>query len=237
VKFLRTNKGNHFTEHHGWYYRDELVTESKLSVLPSPILFLQKTDAVCFAINPVDRKVYTGYYIGVDWIHKNELAVYVQPKLNNHNKQVNYLKMFFDALKHPEVRDHTDNLFELKTEEPFIEIAEHQDLITPLVVLQFLQILKDIVRKGLKKGYYRNEENLHVRVKGKVLVTKTIKQNLLKNKTLYTTCVYDNFGVNIPENKLLKKALSFSVKYLAHFNMPGSKTYFSDVYQVKILLV
>ncbi len=230
MNFLRSNKGKHFTEHHGWYHKDEFVSEDKLFVLPPPILFMGKADSICFAINPVDRKVYTGYYIGVDWVQKDELAVYVQPKLNERSKQANYLKMLFDALKHQEIRNHTDTLFELKIEETFIEIEEHQDLITPLLVLQFLQIVKDIVRRGLKKGYYRKEDNIYGRVKGKVLVAKTIKENLLKNKTLYTTCAYDKFGADIPENKLLKKALTFSNKYLAELKIPGSNPYLKDVY-------
>ncbi len=68
----------------------------------------------------------------------------------------------------------------LKTEEPFIEIAEHQDMITPLVVLEFLQVVKDIVRKGLKKGYYREQKNLYAKVKGKVIGFANNKTECIK---------------------------------------------------------
>lgn len=230
MNFLKSNSGGHFVEHHGWYYQDEMIKPEVLPILPDSISYMGRKESTCFSINVSDRKVCTGYYVGVDWLIKDELAVCVQPKINHAGRQVNYLKMLFDALKHHEVRQHSNALFELKTEEPFIEIEEQQDLITPLLVLHFLQIVKDIVRKGLKKGYYRTEQKLYARVKGKVLVTKTIKENLLKNKPLYTTCAYDNFGVDIPENRLLKKALAFTSKYLANLNIPGANLYLTETY-------
>jgi 5-methylcytosine-specific restriction enzyme subunit McrC len=73
------------------------------------------------------------------------------------------------------------------------------------------------VRKGLKKSYYRVERNLRGKVKGKILVGKTIKQNQLQNKRLHTYCSYDVFGVNHKENRLLKKALTFVKRYLPNY--------------------
>jgi hypothetical protein len=93
------------------------------------------------------------YYIGVDWIPDTNQPIYVAPKLNtklkedgtqdnNINiediKQTDYLKMLFSALKHPEVSKYTDELFEIKWDSPQIEITQQQDLLTPLLVIQFL---------------------------------------------------------------------------------------------------
>ena len=115
--------------------------------------------------------------------------------------------MLFSALKHPEVAKHTEDLYEIKWKDSPIEISQQQDLLTPLLVVQYLSLVKEIVRKGLKKSYYKVERNLHAKVKGKVLISQTIKQNLLKNKPLHTYCSFDEFGLNNLENKLLKKAL------------------------------
>ena len=82
--------------------------------------------------------------------------------------------MLFSCLKHPEVAQNTEGLFEIKFENPFIEIEQKQDLLTPLLVVQFLQVVKSIVRKGLKKSYYKVERNLNARVKGKVLVAENV---------------------------------------------------------------
>ena len=153
------------------------------------------------------------YFVGVDWISKTK-AVYVAPKLTEGPNQTNYLEMLFSALKHPEIATHTEDLFEIKWDKEQIKISQQEDLLTPLLVVQYLQVVKEIVRKGLKKSYYKVEQNLYGKVKGKILVGQTIKQNLLKNKKLNTFCSFDEFGYNNPENRLLKKALTFVQRYL-----------------------
>lgn len=159
----------------------------------------------------------TGYFIGVDWLDSYRTALYVAPKLNSENKEVDFVKMLFSSLRHTDVAKEIDELFEVKWDQPSIEIEQKQDLLTPFLVVEFLSLLKIIVRKGLKKSYYKVEKNLHSKVKGKILVGKTIKQNLLQNKNLHTYCTYDEFGLNNKENRLLKKALFFVKRYLPNF--------------------
>jgi len=227
--FLKTSDDKHFIEHHGWYY-NEVVAEATLLKIPPPILFFNRTDAICFQINILDRKIHTNYYIGTDWLN-SELAVYVEPKLNDKSElQTDYLGMLFSALKHPEIAKYTDDLFEIKWDEKPIEITQQQDLLTPLLVVQFLRVVQEIVRKGLKKSYYRVEQNLYSKVKGKILVGRTIKQNLLKNKPLNTYCTFDEFGVNGLENRLLKKALVFVRRYLPTLKIPHSEKYTTEVF-------
>ena len=76
------------------------------------------------------------YFIGVDWIVPNKKALYVEPKLNGRSIQTDYLGMLFSALKHPEVGKFTEDLFEIKFDDPYIEIKPEQDLLTPLLVVQ-----------------------------------------------------------------------------------------------------
>lgn len=171
------------------------------------------------------------YFIGVDWIIENKKAIYVEPKLNNNSTQkTDYLTMLFSALKHTEVAKNTDDLFEIKWDKTPIEIEQHQDLLTPLLVVQYLRLVKEIVRKGLKKSYYKVENNLYAKVKGKVLVSKTIKQNLVKNKPLQTYCNYDEFGLNGLENRLLKKTLVFIQRYLPNIKNLQSEKYTTEVF-------
>lgn len=162
-------------------------------------------------------EVNLGYYIGLDWLKKGEKALYVEPKLNKTSTSTDYLKMLFECLKHPEVYDYTKDLFDIQFEETYIEIEQTKDLLTPLLVIQFLQVLHSIVKKGLKKSYYKREENLTGRIKGKVLVGKTIKQNILQNKSLKTICSFDEFGLDCKENRLLKKTLVFVQRYLKSY--------------------
>lgn len=178
-----------------------------------------------YQVDELNHKLELSYFVGVDWIVENEQAIYVAPKLDEGASQTNYLKMLFSALKHPEVAKHTQELFEIKWKISPIAITQQQDLLTPLLVVQFLGIMKEIVRKGLKKSYYKVEQNLYGRVKSKVLVGATIKQNAFKNKPLNTWCSYDEFGLNGLENRLLKKALVFVQRYFPQFPNIGSEKY------------
>ncbi|TWI03187.1 McrBC 5-methylcytosine restriction system component [Flavobacterium tiangeerense] len=189
----------------------------------------------CFRIysDAANKKhaISNSYFIGVDWIIEKEKAIYVEPKLNkNATEQTDYLKMLFSALKHPEVAKHTDDLFEIKWEKTPIAITQEQDLLSPLLVVQYLRLVKEIVRKGVKKSYYKVENNLYAKVKGKVLVSQTIKQNLVKNKPLHTYCSYDEFGLNSLENRLLKKALVFVQRYLPTIKNLQNEKYTTEIF-------
>lgn len=81
-------------------------------------------------------------------------------------------------------------------------------------MVQFLNVLKSIVRKGLKKSYYKVQENLTNKVRGKVLVGTHIKQNIFKNRLTQNYCEYQVFGEDNPENKFLKK--SFIIRHSVH---------------------
>lgn len=185
----------------------------------SSIHFKKKEECKCIEITQdnSNKKLNSNFYIGTDWLSKNEVAVYVAPKMNDETQQTDYLKMLFSCLRHSDVAAHTKNLYDIKFEEPYIEIEQKQDLLTPLLVVQFLQVVKSIVRKGLKKSYYKVEHNLNARIKGKVLVSQTLKQNIIKNKPTKTFCQYDEFGSNCIENRILKRTLTFVQKYLALF--------------------
>jgi len=201
--------------------------------------FLKERGSVsCFSILKKENGYHlnTGYCIGVDWIDKNN-AIYIEPKLNSRRKkkalqlvEIDYLSMLFSSLQYIDTSKSLNDLFEIKWKSPEIEITQRKDLLTPLLVIQYLGLLKTIVRKGLKKSYYKVEHNLNSRVKGKVLIGQTIKQNTLKNKQLYTFCNYDEFGINGLENRLLKKALVYIKRYLPNLNGINSNIITADLF-------
>jgi 5-methylcytosine-specific restriction enzyme subunit McrC len=178
------------------------------------ICLLKENNRLVDSIDLNEKSFKTGYYIGLSWISERKKTLFVAPKLDNQILKIDYLKMLSVCIKHPEVLKHTDDLFEIRFDEPSIKIRQQQDLITPLLIIYFLQLVHSIVRKGLKKGYYKVEKNLYSKVKGKILVANTLKQNILKSKTLYTICTYDEFGLNNMENRVIKKALLFVLRYL-----------------------
>jgi len=191
----------------------------------------ESENAKCISILPkeVGHHLSLSYYIGVDWIVENEQAIYVEPKFNKDSQLTNYLAMLVKVLQYPESLPETRELFEIRLNKPFIEIEQHQDLITPLIVVQFLNVIQSIVRKGLKKSFYKVEKNLTGRIKGKILLGHSIKQNLVKNKTLKTVCQYEEFGFDGFENRLLKKALLFVQRYLPTLSLTGLDKYSQQI--------
>ncbi|WP_420572974.1 5-methylcytosine restriction system specificity protein McrC [Kordia sp.] len=159
-----------------------------------------------------------GYFVGLDWLEVNTSAIHVTSKINSDEQEIDIIGMLFSTLKHPEVSKEIKELFIVKWEQPTIEISQKQDILTPFLVVEFLGLLKQIVRKGLKKSYYKVVQNLQGTVKGKIQVSKTIKKNLVNNKQLYTYCSFDEFGINNKENRLLKKALQFVKRYLPSYS-------------------
>lgn len=179
---------------------------------------IQKGDnkAYCFKIiyDEKDENPYrfeTSYFVGVDWVVENKLPIHVYPKLDDSTQEVDYIKMLFEALKEPENHKHLKKLYKIDFNKPSISINQTQDLLSPLLIIQFINVLKKIVRKGLRKSYYPVIKNLNARVKGKILINETIRKNHFKSKTFSSYCQYDEFGVNSLENKVLKKALLFSI--------------------------
>jgi len=237
-----------------FFLREHISSSFDFSEVMNPpdILFKKRrNEGLCASFKSVEGKIgiSTSYYVGADWIpgHVGDHWIYVESKLNTKFDQetgdeckptpeekelvrVDVLKMLFQALEEPDARNHTKELFEIKFDSRWIPLQKHQDLISPLIMIQFLNQVKDIVRKGLKRSYYKVERNLYAKVKGKVLVSQTIKQNLVKNKNLNTYCQYEQFGADGLENRLLKKTLTFIRRYLGTYKSLGSDAYFQETF-------
>ena len=115
--------------------------------------------------------------------------------------------MFLEVLNDPIVSNKVDKVYKIFFNEPLIEIDTNKDLATEFLILHFLKVVNEIVKKGLKKGYLRVEENLTSRIKGKISINKTIKYNLSKNRPDKTYCNHQIFTINCLENQILKTAL------------------------------
>lgn len=178
------------------------------------ICLLKEKNKLVEAIDLNESYFQTGYFIGLTRIANHSKVLYITPKLDDEKTRVDYLSMLSSCIKHPEILKIANDLFHIDFDKPTIKIKQQDDLLTPLLVIYFLQLTHAIVKKGLKKGYYRVEKNLNSSVKGKVLVSNTIKYNHLKSKYLHTYCSYEEYGVNNEENRILKKALLFIQRYL-----------------------
>ena len=193
------------------------------------------------------------YCIGIDWLGKTGRYVYVEPKLNsktiqsfiqetdkeqeesfvesgeittrNTTFELDYLKMILQVTSVSESNSEIKDLIKIDWDAQPIEIDQKDDKLTPFLVARFLQNLKVVVRKGLKKNYYKVQENLSNRVKGKIMVSPHIKQNVFKNRFTSTYCEYQQFGEDHAENRFLKKVLQFVSSYTENHKDLFGKNY------------
>lgn len=181
----------------------------------------------------------TEYFVGMDWLIEGEASIYVAPKINTRTQpdfekdlaaddlnsadfkyeaqnlvELDYLFMLNSCMQEEAVSRKLDKLLHIDWLSEEIAISPEQDLLTPFLIVQYLNLLKRIVQKGLKKSYYSVEENLTNRVKGKILISGHVKHNVLKNRLTKTLCSYSEFGIDSLENQFLKKVLLFCINYI-----------------------
>ena len=168
----------------------------------------REANELCLRLKRSGDGIYaTGsYFVGVDWIKEQEMAVQVSPKMND-GFEIDYVRMLNDALCEPENFNHLKDLINIKFEKPSVKIQQNKDLLSIFLVTEFLNVLQCIVKKGLKKGYITREENLHNKVKGQILVGRNIKHNLSKGNMTDNICRYHIYDIDTQENRILKKAL------------------------------
>ncbi|PTT17245.1 restriction endonuclease, partial [Flavobacterium sp. HMWF030] len=223
--------------------------ESFKSVVSKP--FNKSSHCFIYTKNELGFELKADYCIGLDWLGNTGRCLYVEPKLNsktiqsfiqetdkeqeesfvesegaktsNASRELDYLKMLLQVASISESNLEIKELLQIDWLARPIEIEQKEDKLTPFLVVSFLQTLKIIVRKGLKKNYYKVQENLNNRIKGKILVGQHIKQNIFKNRFTSTYCEYQQFGEDHAENRFLKKVLIFVNSYVEnHKDLFGS---------------
>lgn len=216
-KFI-LNKG--LSEHHQFYTDGETFDHEQ----PSDFLkinFQSLPDKPVYTVynNQGENRITTSYYVGADWLIRNQLAIHVEPKIDTASAKTDYLGMFVKALQHSDVCNHTARLYEIKIDSPQIEINKEDDLITPLLIIRYIQLLKGIVKKGLRRDYVTAEQNLTGNIKGKILVTKTVAKNHFQANKAKTYCRFQEHSFNCVENRVLKKAYNFCIRYSNQFQL------------------
>jgi len=223
------------SEHFEYYHTDHINTLSQLSNWKSYYTLEDKIDTIFFdkkkqypcvslRLSKEDEQhqcsITSSYYIGLDRFAKFKLPVYIQPKLNSEDCQLNYIKMLLEALKEPENFDHLEGLVLVKFDDTWIEIEnELLPELTPFLIAQFLATVKLLVKKGLKKSYYQKTENFSGKIKGKILVGRQLKENNFKNRSTQTICQYQEFGFDTEVNQFLKYVLSILPRHFDDFDV------------------
>ena len=148
---------------------------------------------------------YTSYVIGAQWFD-DEKPLVVTPKAGC--SKIDFLQLFSRCLQAGFELEAFSEIYGIDMEQPRIKAPELQSVLSPLIVVHFLSVVRAIVQGGLKKDYIQREENLK-KVKGHISVLRHERTNVLRKRPDKVFCRYQEYSVDIPENRLLKKALNF----------------------------
>lgn len=154
------------------------------------------------------------YYIGASWFVKDKCVFVVKPKVD-----VDYIKLFMTALEMNSENEaaYFSNYYYIDFEKPAIKTDALDNVITPLLILHYISLLKHLVSKGLKKGYVVREENLQSKVRGRILLQRHLTKNVFAKREDRVYCRFQEFTEDIPENRILRKALSFSERIIYQY--------------------
>ena len=130
-------------------------------------------------------------------------------------EQIDFVRMFMTCFTSDLSLASFSTIYEIYIDKPSIKAPALQSVVSPLLVLHFLSVVSRI--KELKKGYVSRSENLK-KVKGRISILKNERQNIAIRRYDRVFCEYDEYSADIPENRLIKKALLFSQRLLQSLN-------------------
>lgn len=163
---------------------------------------------------------YTSYVIGAQWFD-DEKPLVVTPKAGC--SKIDFLQLFSRCLQAGFELEAFSEIYGIDMEQPRIKAPELQSVLSPLIVVHFLSVVRAIVQGGLKKDYIQREENLK-KVKGHISVLRHERTNILRKRPDKVFCRYQEYSVDIPENRLLKKTLNFVRQLLQTFPHSESRS-------------
>ena len=167
------------------------------------------------------------YYIGAEWLTDNK-AVIVTPKMQD----IDHIKMFLSALRFSPSASYFSKFYGINFSGQKIESKNLDGIITPLILIHFLFSVKRLLEKGLKKGYVTREENFKAKINGKVMMSAHYNKNVTNHRADRIMCCFQEYSTDIPENRLIKKALLFAKRVIA--TMPSLQCHkmFPEVHQL-----
>lgn len=144
---------------------------------------------------------YASYKIGAEWVDDEEcLVVTTKRQMEN----IDFLNMFMTCFNSGLALDEFSKIYSINLEKNAIEAPSLNSIQSLLIIAHFLQVVNRI--RTLKKGYVHYSNNLN-KIKGRVNILKNERKNVISKRFDRIYCEYDEYSINIPENRILKKAL------------------------------
>lgn len=162
------------------------------------------------------------YYIGLDWLDENKgISLRVAPKFDG----ADHHSMLKVCLESVAASRFLGGLYDIRADRRFISSESDEFEVLPLLVIHFLVLLEDLLRKPLRKGYVFREENLKAKLKGKVLLSAHLSRNVFNMRPDRIYCRYQEYSIDCVENRLLHSAYKYSISYLASLGASINRFY------------
>lgn len=150
------------------------------------------------------RDIFTTYYrIGAEWLDAGQnTALVVTPKIPD----IDFLDMFMTCLRTSEPDDDFSEIYDIDFDARPIKSKALNAILSPLLVVQFLNCVERIASRMLRRGYVARHENLS-KVKGRIDILGNERRNLVTGHRETVLCKYDEYSVDTPENRYIKRGL------------------------------
>ncbi len=193
---------------------EERERQTKLKRIKRKLLGLQRR----FSYEKEKFVLKATFIVGVTriYLEEKEIILTVKPKIENLNSS----RMLVETLSHPQVAPHIKmgETYEILTDAEPIEIEEVPSDYLLFLMIHYLKILNDLVRRGLQRGYLTTTENLRGRIRGRLLVGQTVRRNWPRGRKHYAYCSYQTYSEDTLENRILKAAYLKARGYLNSIN-------------------
>lgn len=171
---------------------------------------------------------YASFKIGAEWLGNNE-ALVVTTKREMEN--IDFLDMFMTCFSSDLSIESFSKIYSIQQDKPAIKAPALKAVVSPLIILHFLGVVNRI--KTLKKGYVHHCQNLK-KIKGRIAILQNDRTNISIKRYDRIYCQYDEYSEDIPENRLLKKALLYANKFISAMEHYPSYGYIKHILAKKL---
>lgn len=177
-----------------------------------------------FGIHEYNSSLWTGGYVGINRLtapngknisrNGEELILRVTPRFSvDPWKMLNAVINDEEYYLYSSVKE-KGPLFEIFTDSQPIEGDMSDSGGEILLAVSYIKECERICRKQLKTQMSFRDENLHGKIKGKILFGRHIRNNVVNGREDRIYCRFSVFSIDTPENRILKAGLAKAEKIL-----------------------
>ena len=174
--------------------------------------------------------VKTGYCVGVFWVVPGVLALRIEPKLNRDDAVVDMSAMLQTVIADDGNDELLSGLLEVDFDAPLVPVDEPDNGLRLFLAAAYVSMMSRILEAGLMRGFRMVEERFRGKVKGKILLAKTLRDPAALAMSASGAvgggssallagvhCRHQVFDFDTTENRLLKAGLRRAAALLADY--------------------